>query len=179
MAIVILSPLAVAYALDYLFTSLIFFFIYLMLFTSVLIIALPIIVPFNRWNPPEGNNNIIPIIQTDATVIVGTFFLLNVVAPENLKPLLTPLTALSVIPFLFSAILVAVWGNHPFWEGEKGEKIQGYTNPVTGVKLGITFMIAGFVWLIVVMIMLSVTDPQNIAITLLGNEVVNATIPDG
>jgi hypothetical protein len=123
-----------------------------MLITAAAILAAPIRFSFNRWDPPD---KITEIITIDATVIVGTLFFLNL---QNLEsqalPLIRDLTALTIIPFAFSAILVTVWGRHPFWE--ESEKTTKDLNPnkVTGIKLGITFMLAGFVWLIVTMIIL-------------------------
>ena len=87
-----------------------FFFPYFMLITAAAILAAPIRFSFNRWDPPK---EITPIITIDATVIVGTLFFLNL---QNLKPEILPLirdlTALTIIPFAFSAILVIVWGRH-------------------------------------------------------------------
>jgi hypothetical protein len=129
-----------------------------MAFTIGVILTAPIAFSFQRWGfEVVGKNNAKDIIQINATVIVGALFFLNL-SPQA-KPgfdidtglLINALTALSIIPFAFYAILTAIWGGQRFWE-QKGRKLNVYG--ITGVKLGTTFMIAGFIWIIITMITL-------------------------
>jgi|SRR5919106_324829 branched-subunit amino acid transport protein len=151
--------------------TIVFSSVYFMLITITVIIAIPIIVPFERWSFPDDKEKIVPLLQANGAVIVGLFFFLNLSFVNPLAPqsevtyedrkileesqyVMRSLTSLCVIPFAFASILVAIWGNQPFWQHE--ESIQGLTNPnsITGIKLGTIFMITGFVWIIVTMVVL-------------------------
>jgi hypothetical protein len=141
------------------------------------------------------NTSSTTLIQIDAAVMIGALFFLQVVpfsedtadgepksrtgseippirfgelnnlTSSQQRILLATLTALSIIPFAISAILIAAWGKLRFWHkrvtelrgvDHRGDPVTYKSEPegVTGTMVGATFMIAGFVWVIVTMIIL-------------------------
>jgi hypothetical protein len=156
--------------------------IFYMFLTIAIIVFAPLCFPFDRWNSDIiHSGNAKTIIQIDATVIIGILFFLQLtpVQPTSIiddqiqnsttffdpivstpsKILLTALTALTLIPFAISAILVSIWGGEKFWQVR--DNISRLLNPsgVTGQQMAVAFMIAGFMWIIITMFMLLFAIP--------------------
>jgi len=154
-----------------------YFFISMMIITVAVVLISPIFFPFERWKLDMRCSE---LIQVNATVIAGILFFLTLTSstseikvtdlfnPLNtlttIKPksLMISLTTLTILPFTFSSILLYVWGQHRIWSKQRSIIIRRHegkweTIPVnisvTGQLLGATFTIAGFVWLIVSMIL--------------------------
>ena len=155
-----------------------YFFISMMIITVAVVLISPIFFPFERWKLDMRCSE---LIQVNATVIAGILFFLTLTSstseikvtdlftPSNtlttIKPksLMISLTTLTILPFTFSSILLYVWGQHRIWSKQRSiiiiRRHQGKweTIPVnisvTGQLLEATFTIAGFVWLIVSMIL--------------------------
>ena len=111
----------------------------------------PIFFKYDKWHITDKDARSIEVVTASVAIIVApttitvnnqtTTIVNNPDVNDNsvLNVPLTSLTALIVVPFAFSAIVTPIWGHVEF------RKHRG----ISGVKLGLIFMIAGFVWLII------------------------------
>jgi dipeptide/tripeptide permease len=120
----------------------------------------PIFFKYDKWHITDKDARPIEVVTASVAIIVGILFFLTLTAPTTttvnnqtttivnnpdvndnsvLNVPLTSLIALIVVPFAFSAIVTPIWRHVEF------RKHRG----ISGVKLGLIFMIAGFVWLII------------------------------
>ncbi|HET7644334.1 MAG TPA: hypothetical protein VFK40_12560, partial [Nitrososphaeraceae archaeon] len=153
------------------------FSIFYMALTILVISLSPLIFTYEKWSSDiVEKNGAKTLLQIDATVDTGILIFLTLSPIQitetyssgeeanksngnnnimNPKIVITILTALTLIPFALSAIVIAIWGGEKFWEKEK-PKVQNMLNPhnTTGTQVGTAFMIAGFFWLIITMLML-------------------------
>lgn len=129
------------------FSPILVLFIFAVNFTLIIILQFA-----DRWTPGAISPN--TMIQVNATIIAGIFIFLTLtssqsivhvgVIPVNPKGLIIGLATLDSIPFAISSIVIVGWGKQD----------KDVLEPVSGRALGGAYMVTGFAWIIITMIVL-------------------------